>query len=218
MAATDHIIKIIELILREAELKTNSIAPFLSVYANTLRSKKIDHDELLRILKKLEKEGCISTIIRADGNSEWEYAILDSTNNHLLKFRSNTKRLLSYKEDLIEKYDKPKKPSNIQIFISKERGIYRETENEELKYPITVRRYNLVYNLRSNKIFSKDLASLYNPKDPPTKAYISKVIKEINKIFMKRLDLSDNLIIHIETGGYKLNRDKFNITFSNFSG
>ncbi len=208
MAGIDHIIKIIELILREAELNEHPTA-FLDIRTKTLRLKKIDPDELRKILKRLEKLGCISDIFSPDGNSGWEYIIMDLNNNHLLKFRVNTKQLLNYREDLRERYGKPQKQENIKIFISKDLGMYREVNGKQLTYLIKGKRFNLIINLRGGKTYSKELIGIQNQD----KSLVSKEIRIINKNFQRKLDLTDDLIIHIKTGGYKLNTDKFTINF-----
>jgi hypothetical protein len=93
----------------------------------------------------------------------------------------------------------------VDIFINKEIGVYR---NKKLSYPLKGKRFRLVMELYRNKNLGANvLGHLYNGNNQ----LLSKEIKSINQLFISSLKVKVDLITHLPTGGFKLNRDIYNI-------
>lgn len=104
--------------------------------------------------------------------------------------------------------------SRIDVFIDEDNGIYRfNDKGEKLSYPIKTKsgRWEMLAMLMThNKIGTKQLLTVYDSVQ-----HISAAVKRINQLFQKRLEVDYPIIVHIITGGYKLNADYFNIDFKN---
>ncbi|MBU4216668.1 hypothetical protein L6270_00770 [Candidatus Parcubacteria bacterium] len=115
------------------------------------------------------------------------------------------------------KIHKPQKQA-ITISISKTKGIYRKFNNKTLTYPIRSkkRRSDLIYllqdGIKSNSELVGTLKKNYKNTD---KTIITKSITDTNKQFKRNLDLEDEIILSLPTGGYNLNHEKFEIIFEN---
>lgn len=101
----------------------------------------------------------------------------------------------------------------ILLKISKKEGIRRSDKNgKELSYRIKGGRYKAINALRTK---DRDINALKlfwpNSKDPKTDTM--KHIASINKTFVKKLEVFNNIIIHNPTGGYSLNGNDFLIEF-----
>ena len=98
----------------------------------------------------------------------------------------------------------------IEIFIDAVNGIYRLEKREKLRYPIgsTSRRRRLILHLLKNGITGSSELKLLNFKN---NQMISKEIKCINRLFMRDLQLPHDFIVRVDTGGYKLDDQKFQI-------
>jgi hypothetical protein len=120
--------------------------------------------------------------------------------------------------DFLERFDEFKRLENstgidskIRILFSDDKGFYNELD--EKKYPIKNKRKQLIYELRDNdKIYVDErLTELLGYKN---KDDIYKYIKEINENFRKNIGFNKyNIILKVDTGGYRLNRDDFDIKF-----
>ncbi|MFA5644470.1 MAG: hypothetical protein WC928_03025 [Patescibacteria group bacterium] len=105
--------------------------------------------------------------------------------------------------DLFEKY---------QLEISTEKGIIR-TDNPKLVYPISGKRMGLLQSLKDGKPKSaKEIIEIYNPQKGGLNL-LSGEIKNINKTFVKKIHIKKDLIISLNTIGYKLNTDYFIFKF-----
>ncbi len=107
------------------------------------------------------------------------------------------------------------KPLKTRIVIDYKKGIYK-VDKPELCYKIQnpSARFNIVINLFSEeKIPVSKLSEIAKHK---SLSLTIKEIKKINDCFKKALSLGvgNDLIISINTGGYSLNREKFDITFN----
>jgi len=102
--------------------------------------------------------------------------------------------------------------NKMNIFVSDENGIFTNEKTKKPNYPVKIRskRFKIIKNLKDGKKDGNILSELFYEKNLST---LSKEIKEVNKIFTEKLNLRDNLIISIDTGGYKLNNDKYNVKF-----
>lgn len=101
------------------------------------------------------------------------------------------------------------KKEKIPIFFSKEKGFYTENKSG---YPIKGNRSRLIEQLKDGK---KDSALLVEIWGHNNITQLSKDIIQINKIFNKKLNQKEKIIVHIPTGGYKLNREIYSIGFIN---
>lgn len=107
------------------------------------------------------------------------------------------------------------KPTKIQIVIDDKKGIYKSDKPESCyKIQNPSARFDIVKSL-----FSEDKISLSKLSEIAKHKSSSLTIKEVKKIndcFRKALSLGigSDLIISINTGGYSLNRDKFDITLN----
>ena len=108
-----------------------------------------------------------------------------------------------------EENKKQNSSNKISIFIDKENGIYRFENDIKLPYPIksSGNRFALIRALIINNILETDKWRLIYKNDQ----LISQEINKINKLFQDKLKVDDDLILHVATGGYKLNREGFNI-------
>ncbi|MFH1392246.1 MAG: hypothetical protein ABIG90_00995 [bacterium] len=104
----------------------------------------------------------------------------------------------------------PTETKDKEIFIDKENGIYTNNKLKQPNYPIRGKRSRLLWLLKDNKKLGR---SLIKTLCYPSLSQLNKEIKEINNNFKSTLNLKDNLIVRVPTGGYKLNRNKYNIKF-----
>ncbi len=123
---------------------------------------------------------------------------------------SYLKRLQTNTNGDIEK--RVTRTSKIRIFISQEEGIYRNEKKSKLNYPIRGKRARLISSLKETKKDGKLLSGLYTENNF---SQLSKEIDQINTTFRKKIRVKNNLIVHIKTGGYKLNRENYEIKFVN---
>lgn len=102
-----------------------------------------------------------------------------------------------------------KGPIKISITIDKKKGIYK-SENIENCYKIksSSKRFSLI-----EKLLHKDNVSINELEEntAQTASLIMKEIKDINTNFRKKLSVGYDLITHINTGGYELNKEMFDI-------
>jgi len=98
----------------------------------------------------------------------------------------------------------------INIIIDDRKGIY-QSSNPELFYGIKKisKRMKLIKHL-----VSKDNCSLseLNRITKQDKVVTMKSIPEINDLFRAKLNLNDDLILSIDTGGYSINKDVYAVT------
>ncbi len=101
-----------------------------------------------------------------------------------------------------------KETANKEIVIDFQKGIYCP-ENSKLIYEIIGKRFKLVKYLCEKSVASlSDFVALTGQTD----TILVTAINEINENFKNKLHLKKDLIIHSKTGGgYKLNREDFNI-------
>lgn len=126
--------------------------------------------------------------------------------NYLLQFK--------YPETEYEEFDeygesKSAVLSKDTIVIDDRKGIYREA-NQKLCYPLKSgsKRNTIVFYLLHN---DKASISELEKETDQSSTLVVKEIKAINATFRKKLNLAYDLIIRFDTGGYSLNRDKFEI-------
>lgn len=98
-----------------------------------------------------------------------------------------------------------------KLFISAKYGIYLDPETRRPAYAISGKRAKLLQCLlKLGASTGPELANkFYRTKE--NLPLLSQEISKINKAFRKILDLSEDLIIRVSTGGYELNREKYNI-------
>lgn len=129
--------------------------------------------------------------------------------------REYMSRLTQFHTSLLDELDKLPKTelqsnkTRLQIIIDDRKGIY-ENNNPKLSYGIkkNSKRSNLIKHL-----ISKDncgIAELENLTHQTTDVTI-RCVSEINRLFREKLQLTDDLILHLNTGGYSLNKEVFDI-------
>lgn len=92
----------------------------------------------------------------------------------------------------------------ILICISEKKGIFR-VDMPNIRYEIRGKRLDIV-----TTIHSYQQPEVNNPEQ---KANLSRDIKDINDIFIKKLEVNTILIDHSDTIGYFLNRDDYEFIF-----
>jgi hypothetical protein len=116
--------------------------------------------------------------------------------------------LLSVNEEVREKLSGIEK---IAIIFDDKKGIYRQ-DNKDLCYEIE---YGSERQKLISYLFPKDRASLFDIETDTNREgkseLIMKEIRKINSLFRTKLDVNEDLIFSIPTGGYCLNKDKFDI-------
>lgn len=125
---------------------------------------------------------------------------------HLLNFHSALRDFLGLKnrEERNEKLTYKSK----KIYISKAEGIFINPQERKPNYPISGKRAELLWQLRDGVVSGPELCEQQEQELP----ILSQEIKRINKKFRECLSLDEDLIVHQETGGYKLN-DIFEVEF-----
>jgi hypothetical protein len=99
----------------------------------------------------------------------------------------------------------------IEIFISEDEGVYRDKVSKKPNYPVKKKRAKLIWSLRADKLSGSQLASILGE----TVSLVSREVDEINEKCREKLGLTEDFIVRVDTGGYKLNRDKFVVEFVN---
>ena len=105
------------------------------------------------------------------------------------------------------KFQEEKAGDRIKIVIDDQKGIYQEGQ-EQLAYSIEriSKRMKLIKHL-----VAKDNCSLseLNRITRQDKVVTMKSIPEINELFREKLQLTDDLILSVDTGGYSINKDVY---------
>ncbi len=100
-----------------------------------------------------------------------------------------------------------------KVFISTRNGIYQNEKTKKPNYAIKGnKRPKIITILKDGR---KDINILCQTIGYKSNQIPSKEIKEINRHFKDKLKLKDNLIVRLPTGGYDLNREKYDIKFIN---
>jgi len=100
------------------------------------------------------------------------------------------------------------KNKKIAIFISDDHGIYKD--DVKSGYPVRGSRAKLLRHLRDGKKDGKILTQIWGHNNH---AQLSKDIKGINKLFKNKLKQKEDIVVHVQTGGYKLNDEIYAIKF-----
>lgn len=95
------------------------------------------------------------------------------------------------------------------IYLSKQKGVCRKDCGDEKCYPIKAGRWKLLYSLRDGLKSGEFLSTTIWKHGRVTQ--VSKDIREVNKLFKKILNVKSNLIVRLETNGYRLNEEVFEI-------
>ncbi len=108
------------------------------------------------------------------------------------------------------KFGEEKVDDRIKIVIDDNKGIYQDGK-EQLAYSIEriSKRMKLIKHLAVKDICS--LAEL-NRITKQDKVVTMKSIPEINELFREKLQLADDLILSVDTGGYSINKDVYAVT------
>lgn len=100
-------------------------------------------------------------------------------------------------------------PKKISLKIDDKKGIYR-TDKPELRYPLgkDKKRMKLIkYLLLHEHVGLKALMTKTNQE----KSVVITSINAINDMIKEKIDTRQNLILHLETGGYSMNKEDFEI-------
>lgn len=108
------------------------------------------------------------------------------------------------------KFQEEKANNRIRIVIDDNKGIYQDGK-EQMAYSIEriSKRMKLIKYLVTRDICS--LAEL-NRVTKQDKVVTMKSIPEINELFREKLQLTDDLILSVDTGGYSINKDIYAVT------
>ncbi len=127
-------------------------------------------------------------------------------------FKENVQRIHTSLTNAIiylQKVSGPATPDKICIIVDEKKGIY-QSGKEQNAYGIKKdsMRMMLIKNL-----ISKDNCSVKELMEitEQTKNVTVKSVLEINELFRENLHLTDDLILHLKTGGYSLNKEVFDI-------
>ncbi len=211
------------LLLEEMELQNSEnsqlIPKTISITYKQLGGIFDDSGEIDKYLKYAQKQGLIK---------QWNVLEMEILSAKPLNFFEQMSAKIEARKYLIKYDDKQKiqkivsknsdiKTKNIKIqkttiYISQKNGIYKNEATKMPSYPIKNRRSEIITHLKNGGKDGKILANLCYKSNF---AELSKAISNINKIFKKILKLKDDLIIHIPTGGYELNNEKYNTRFNN---
>ncbi|MDQ1284223.1 MAG: hypothetical protein QG620_571 [Patescibacteria group bacterium] len=103
--------------------------------------------------------------------------------------------------------------AKINLSINASHGIKITKEGVEYFYPIKGNRFKIIEFLKDGKKPGEFLAKM---QGRPLSLIIKEIsaINELFKKLFKKIYIKDNLIVHVKTGGYELNRQKFDITFT----
>lgn len=152
------------------------------------------------ILNTLKKDGYIAKFINISDPEDDQLCIGSNLVICDLELSQNFSEL--YHGIITNNKDYPNNKTKINI--SKDKGIYI---NDNLKYAIRrgSKREMLLMSLRGAKTSLKisDM-KINNP---------IKEIREINNNFKTNLEIDNDLIVHIDTGGYRLNYNDLEINF-----
>ncbi len=100
-------------------------------------------------------------------------------------------------------------PDKISITIDKKKGIYKiDNPSKIYKIKIPSKKFSLIdILLKKEKISLSNLSKELSQ----TSTVVMKAVKEINVNLKENLSISDDLIIRLDTSGYSLNKDSFDI-------
>lgn len=134
----------------------------------------------------------------------------DYTQEKLATYKSALRQLHL---KMIERLEDSNPGIKVEIIMDGNKGIYRK--DNDLTYPIerNSKRAKLIDCLFSTNNVS--LANLEN-ETAQKKDVVIKSINQINKLFRQNLKLPEDLILSVPTGGYSLNKDKFNFLYKEF--
>ena len=164
----------------------------------------------IHTLVALEKQGLLKIIkISIISDDESLQKRSDDYKIKIIISQNLISRLKSEEKNNLIKLPKKEKPIKKKVFISRINGIYCNETSKKPNYPIKgKKRLKIIYNLKDGR---KDANILCNIICYTTKQSLSKEIKQINNNFQNKLKLKNNLIVHIQTGGYNLNKEKYDI-------
>ena len=96
------------------------------------------------------------------------------------------------------------------VYVSEDDGIFLNPDTKKPSYPISGKRAKLVWLLKDGrKMTGNQLSEILGQ----TLQVVSKGVDEINNQFKSNLGVSNDLVIRLKTGGYKLNQEHFTIQF-----
>jgi len=184
----------------------------INLFVKRTKKSKNNENLLTEIKGKLNFPFSKNRVSIKSNNGNGIENVETTTNKMFVKYLKEARGEINKKLIKLESLrDKTKnKVKKEQIFISKEIGIYKEQNGKKLNYPIKGERANLLRRLKDGKKDGKLLAELSGHKNLQQ---LSKDINDINRIFKKKLKLRSEIIIHVETGGYRLNKEKYKIKF-----
>jgi hypothetical protein len=108
------------------------------------------------------------------------------------------------------KFQEEKADDKVKIVIDDQKGIYQEGK-EQFAYSVAriSKRMKLIKHMVSRDNCSLSELNRITKQD---KVVTMKSIPEINELFRAKLNLNDDLILSIDTGGYSINKDVYAVT------
>jgi hypothetical protein len=113
--------------------------------------------------------------------------------------------LSELKEKARSKRDANKAEIPLVLYFSDDYGLYLDKGKKKPNYAITGKRAKLIQLLKNNKLSGQELCQLLDYTDQ----LLSKEVNEINNTFKDKLSQKHDLIIHLDTGGYALNKEQY---------
>lgn len=182
----------------------------IEVYEDQLKEEGFSYYGAMNIIKDFFPDvKQLDNIIATDGRRGIRIFAEGNLNNVLFNLKYPYYEVESWAEE--EEYNSyfPKTPEKVSITIDSKKGIY-QTNNIKKIYQIKIpsKKFLLIKHISSN---DKVSLSEFVEELKQDKTVIMKAIKEINNDFMKKLSVSNPLIIRLDTSGYSINKDKFDI-------
>lgn len=179
----------------------NNYANLVTLYENEFPDIDFSND-IEAILCSFKKEGIILDYgLILDGSRRlYEISILNNSNE--------------LKNVYLEPTTAPSISRNgtgkIEIHLSEVYGIFTDKESKKPSYNVSRKRLLLINALRNGR---KTSSSLLDEGIYTGIKVLSRQVKEINKLFIKKLSLSDPLILGSGGNGYSLNRERYEINW-----
>lgn len=181
----------------------------ITVYEDELKQEGFSYNEAINLIKEMyEVVPKLNLVNSPDNKRGFRISASSSIYSLLkdLKYPNHEFEKEFYEQDNSSVSTTPKK---ISLKIDDKKGIYR-IDNPKLCYPLgkNKKRMKLIKYLISHEYAS--LKALMTKTDQEKSAVITS-INAINGMIIKKLETRHDFIIHLETGGYSINKEDFEV-------
>lgn len=202
-------IKFLEMICAYLPAEFDDRTEEIMLYEDTLKRDGFSYNQSVNLLKDMiQGINKLEDIEDSDGRRGIFIIVINSELKnylHSLKYSEQ-----DYFDEIGEFHTVVSMPIiKTPIMIDNKKGIYR-IDNPELVYKIKIpsKRFNLILLLtKKEKLFISEIAE----KVEQSESLSIKEIGKINQNFKESLNVNNDFIVHLNTGGYSLNRDNFQI-------